>query len=254
MKIRKLILFSVIVSSLIFQSCEEVQNLLKPLSEDEVIEGLKEALKIGTDSTVKKVSKVDGYFKDAVIKILLPEEADIINEFRKTAIGEQMIGKMIDDLVLNINRTAEEAAKEVTPIFVNAITGMTINDGFAILKGENNAATTYLENNTRSGLMELYQPKIQNLLDKELVAGVSTNQAWNTLTSTWNNFVGSIAGQLAGYSNNDKINTNLDTYLTGKALDGVFIKLADEEEKIRTDPVAQVTDLLKRVFGENSGN
>jgi hypothetical protein len=246
---RKYIVLLTIMSFMIFQSCDKIPNILdNSLTNEEVIAALKEALTIGTDSTVKKVSKIDGYFKDEVIKIFLPEEANIIIDNIEKIGGK----KMIDDLVLRINRTAEEAAKDVTPIFVNSITTMTISDGFGILKGEKkDTATLYLKDRTYGSLKTLYQPKINVCLDQELIAGISANKSWETLTKTWNDFVGSFLGQIAGFSNDDKVEIQLDDFLTSKALDGVFYKLALEEEKIRTDPLAQVTELLKKVFGGN---
>ena len=246
---RKISLISVIIVLLFSQSCEIIEKI-NPLTETEVIEGLKEALNIGTDSAAVNLSKIDGYFRDEVIKILLPPEADIIVKNVEIIPGGK---NLIDNLILSINRSAEEAAKEVTPIFLDAIKDLTIQDGFEILRDNNNsvlayrekntypAATRYLETNTYSQLQTLYQPKINNVLNMELVAGVSTNKTWQSLKSLWNS-----TAPLFGY---DTVNTELDLFLTQSALDGLFYKIAIEEEKIRTDPLARVTDLLKRVFG-----
>jgi len=249
MKNKQLFLFTIIISFLFFQSCAELSNIAKniekdkPLTEAEVVKGLKEALKIGTENAASQISKTDGYFRDNLIKILLPPEADIvIKNIEKIPGGD----KLVQDLILSINRSAEDAAKEVAPIFASAITGMTIQDGFSILKGNNDAATQYLKKSTYNKLVDLYKPKINKSLDKKLVAGVSANQSWESLTSQWNKLAGSTVGQIAGYK---KVETKLDAYLTEKALDGLFLKLAKEEEKIRTNPAARVTDILKRVFG-----
>ena len=248
MKNKQLFSFA-LITFFIFQSCAELSNIAKniekekPLTEAEVVKGLKEALKIGTDNAASRISKTDGYFKDNLIKILLPPEADIvIKNIEKIPGGD----KLVQDLIMSINRSAEDAAKEVAPIFASAITGMTIQDGFTILRGNNDAATQYLKRSTYDKLVNLYKPKINQSLDKKLVAGVSANQSWETLTSQWNKLAGSVVGQIAGYQ---KVETKLDTYLTQKALDGLFLKLAIEEEKIRTNPSARVTDILKRVFG-----
>ena len=123
---------------------------------------------------------------------------------------------------------------------------MTIQDGFTILRGEKDAATQYLKKSTYDQLLNLYKPKINNSLDKKFVAEISANQTWETLTTQWNKVANSVVGQVAGF---EAVDIKLDTYLTQKALDGLFLKLANEEEKIRTDPLARVTNLLKRVFG-----
>jgi len=250
MKIKQLTFSIATVALLALQSCAELSKVAKniekdkPLTEAEVVRGLKEALKIGSENAASQLSKTDGYFRDNVLKILLPPEADIIVKNIEKIPGGN---KLVQDLILSINRSAEDAAKEVAPIFASAITGMTIQDGFAILRGDKNAATQYLRTNTYSRLSNLYKPKINQSLDKKLVAGVSANQSWTTLTSEWNKLAGSTVGQIAGYK---KVETKLDTYLTDKALEGLFSVLAKEEEKIRTNPAARVTDILKRVFGK----
>jgi hypothetical protein len=242
-------LISLIVSSLLLTGCAELMQIAqtvgteRPLSEFEVVNGLKDALKVGTDSASGRLSRLNGYYGDEMIRILLPPEAAVITQNIHRIPGGE---KLLQDVIIRINRSAEDAAKEVTPIFVNAITRMTIQDGFSILKGENNAATSFLKRNTYNQLVQLYQPKINNSLDKALVAGISTNQSWNTLTSQWNRVAGSLAGQVAGLN---KVEVDLDAYLTQRALDGLFIKLAEEEAKIRLDPMARVTDILRRVFG-----
>jgi len=152
----------------------------------------------------------------------------------------------VEDVVLRINRAAEDAAREALPIFASAVTGMTIQDGLAILKGHPTAATDYLRSNTYDQLFALYQPKIKNSIDKKLIGNISTAESWNKLTTEWNKIANSLVGQMAGFK---PVNVQLDSYLTGKALDGLFLKVGEEEKKIRTDPVARVTELLKRVFG-----
>ncbi len=236
-------------TAFILSSCAELLQVVqtidsdRPLTETEVVSGLKEALKVGTDSAARRLSRINGYYGDEMIRILLPPEAAVITENIHRIPGGE---KMLQDLIIRINRSAEDAAKEVTPIFVNAITRMTIRDGFNILKGDKNAATQYLKANTYEQLKNLYQPKIKTSLDKALVAGISTNESWETLTSQWNRLAGSMAGQIAGLN---KVEVELESYLTQRALDGLFVKLALEESKIRTDPMARVNDILKRVFG-----
>lgn len=215
----------------------------RPLSQYEVVSGLKEALKVGTDSAAGRLALLNGYYGDDLVKILLPQEAEVITKNLSKIPGGD---KLVEDVILRINRSAEDAAKEAGPIFFNAITSMTIQDAFAILKGDKHSATQYLKDNTYQELYKLYQPKIEQSLNKEIVAGISTNQSWETLTGKWNQLAGSLTGQIAGLKT---VDTKLDQYLTQKALDGLFLKLALEEEKIRTDPLARVTDILRRVFG-----
>lgn len=234
---------------LLLTSCAELAQVVnqmdtsRPLSKVEVISGLKQALKIGADSASSVLSVKDGYYRDQLVKITLPPEAETVTKnISKLPGGEQLV----EDVVLRINRSAEAAAKEAAPVFAKAISEMTIQDGFAILRGEKDAATQYLKQKTYRQLYQLYQPKIKKSLDKEIVGSISTNESWETLTGQWNKIAGSFVGELADL---EKIETQLDKYLTDKALEGLFIKLALEEAKIRNDPAARVTDLLKRVFG-----
>ena len=155
--------------------------------------------------------------------------------------------KLVEDVILRINRAAEDAAREAAPVFSRAITNMSIQDGFNILRGENDAATRYLKSQTFDELFSLYRPKIQTSLDKPVVGNISASESWDILTSQWNRIAGSVAGRLADLQT---VDTRLDTYLTDQALSGLFLKLSIEEEKIRTNPAARVTELLRRVFGQ----
>jgi hypothetical protein len=232
-----------------FSSCAELMQVVsttmgdQPLTNTEIIAGLKQALAVGTDSSVARVSKTDGYFRDELIKILLPPEAEIITKNLNRVPGGE---KLLNDVVLRINRAAEDAAKEAAPVFIGSITSMTITDGLGILKGGDYAATDYLKRTTSGQLFNLYQPKIKTSIDKKLIGNISTTESWNTLTGEWNKIANSFIGQAAGFT---PVNVKLDEYLTQKALDGLFLKIGEEEKKIRTDPVARVTELLKRVFG-----
>ena len=245
MKVRYILLAGVFV---FLSGCAELVNVLQttaniPLTEDEVVSGLKEALSTGARNSAQRLAAENGYYGDAVIKILLPDEAKVIvDNISKIPGGQQLV----EDVVLRINRAAEDAAKEVAPIFVNSITQMTIKDAFNILKGENNAATNYLRATTFDGLYSLYKPKIQSSTEKKIIGNVSTKDSWVTLTGRWNTFANSIAGKLAGMK---PVNTDLDDFLTRKALNGMFSKVEIEELKIRTEVSARVTPLLKRVFG-----
>ena len=237
-----MLLFALVSCDQLRQIAEELEGP-GPLTEQEVIRGLKQALTIGADSAATRLAVRDGYFRDAAVRISLPPEARVITENLSYLPGGQAL---VDDIVLRINRAAEDAAREAAPVFRRAVTNMTIRDGFNILRGENDAATQYLRTHTYMDLYQLFQPKIKSSTDKAIVGNVSTSEAWNTLTSSWNSVAGSIVGQVAGL---EKVNVDLDQYLTERALDGLFLKLAEEEEKIRTDPVARVTELLRRVFG-----
>ena len=214
-----------------------------PLTEGEVAEVLKEALITGSRNASSILSDVDGYYGDELVKILLPEEASvIIDNLTKIPGGD----KLVKDVILSINRAAEDAAKEVAPIFINSIKQLTVKDAFGILNGANNAATNYLVSTTRADLYRLYKPKIRQSIEKDLFGNVSAKDSWDALTGKWNIFANSVAGKFAGVS---PVNVDLDDYLTNKALDGMFLKVQDEEEKIRKNVSARITPLLKKVFG-----
>ncbi len=222
---------------------KKVTNKSLPLSNTEIVDGLKEALLVATDSSVAHLSAVDGYLKDLTIKILLPPEAkNITDNISKLPGG----AKLVDDVIMRINRAAEDAAKGAKPIFVNSVKEMTITDALQILKGPNNAATQYFEQKTSQQLGELYRPKIKESLDKNLIAGISTQQSWNDLTSTWNRMAGSALGKMAGMKT---VEVKLEDYILQQALKGMFVKIAEREKDIRTNAKARVTTLLQKVFG-----
>lgn len=225
------------------QIAQQTINENRPLTQTEIISGLKEALIVGTGKSADILGKPDGYYKDDLVKILLPPEADVIvKNISKIPGGE----KLVEDALLSINRAAEDAVSEAKPIFVNSIKSMTITDAVGILKGADNAATQYLHKTTYNHLAALYQPKIKASIDKKLVGNVSTAQSWNLLTGKWNDLANSVAGKVAGLK---PVNINLEEYLTQKALDGLFLKIGEQEKLIRKDPAARVNDILKRVFG-----
>ena len=248
-KMKKLILPAILALTIIFASCAEMMTVLQsstsslPLTEDEVVSGLKEALITGARNSSTRLGAIDGYFGDEAIKILLPEEARVIvDNLSKIPGGD----KLVQDAILSINRAAEDAAREVAPIFVNSVKQMTIGDAFGILNGADDAATQYLNRTTYKEIFTLYSPKIQASVEKPLVGGISTQDSWDELTGQWNKLAGSVAGRLAGFK---PVETNLTEYLTGKALDGMFKKVAEEELKIRRDIDARVSPVLRRVFG-----
>ena len=243
-------LFIILAFPVIFLSgCAELTSLMQsvslevPLTESEVVEGLKEALIQGSKNSSSILSAVDGYYGDELVKILLPEEAAIIiDNLSKIPGGD----KLVEDVILRINRSAEEAAKEVAPIFINSIKQMTINDAFGILKGADNAATMYLSNTSRTDLYNLYKPKIRQSTEKDILGGVSTKESWDALTGKWNKVANSVVGQVAGFN---PVNTDLDDFLTNRALDGMFLKVEVEEKKIRTNISDRISPILKKVFG-----
>ena len=217
------------------------QNL--PLSNTEIIGGLKEALMVATDSSVSHLSVIDGYLKDQAIKILLPPEARTITDNLSKLPGG---AKLVDDVIVRINRAAEDAAKGAKPIFVNSIRQMTFADGLQILKGPDNAATQYFIQKTNQQLSDLYRPKIRESLNKNLVAGISTQQSWNELTNRWNQVAGSTVGRIAGMKT---VEVKLEDYLLQQALKGMFLKIEEREKDIRNNANARVTTLLQKVFG-----
>jgi len=199
------------------------------LSNQEIIKGLKEALKVGTDSSIFHLSKLDGFFADAAIKILMPPEAKKV----ESTLRNFGMGQLVDKAILSMNRAAEDAASGVSGIFTDAIMQMSITDGLSILRGGDHAATDYLKKVTSTELMNKMAPVIKTSLDK-----VNATEYWKDVFSAYNRFSSS------------KINTDLTAYVTEKAMDGIFYSVAQEEQKIRKDPMARVTDLLKKVFAQ----
>jgi hypothetical protein len=240
---------SVITAILILTGCAELTKMLQtssvpaPLTETEVISGLKEALITGAKNSAQKLAAENGYYADMAVKILLPDEAKVIIDNISRIPGGD---KLVEDVVLRINRAAEDAAKEAAPIFVNSITQMTIGDAFNILNGADNAATDYLRRTTYNDLYALYKPKIQASTEKKIIGNISTKDSWTSLTGKWNSFANSVAGKIAGFK---PVNTNLDDHLTNKALSGMFLKVEQEEYKIRKEVSARISPILQRVFG-----
>jgi nitrogen regulatory protein PII len=199
------------------------------LSEEEVGSGLREALTKGVEKGVNQLSKPDGYFGDLEIKIPLPEEAANV-EAKLRSMGQ---GQKVDDAIESINRAAEDAAIGAKDIFVDAIKSMTLTDAMSILRGEDNAATNFLDKATREALVIKFKPIVKASLDK-----VGATKNWNAIFTTYNKI------PLV-----TKVNPDLEEYATNKAIDGLFIQIAKEELAIRKDPAARVSDLLKKVFG-----
>lgn len=215
--------------ALLTPSCELDDS---PLSDAEIVDGLKEALEIGSENSVQKANTEDGYFGDSRIRIPWPEDAEIIKE------GLEFLGAfgLRDSMIVLFNRAAEDAAEKATPIFVDAITNMTIVDGLDILKGSNDAATQYLSTNTYESLKTEFKPDIETSLD-----AVGAQTLWDLVITQYN----TLPNLLFPPANSD-----LAEVTTTKALDGLFVLIADEELKIREDVNARVTELLRKVFGE----
>lgn len=200
------------------------------LSNEDVIAGLKEALSVGARNSSDKLSAVDGFFANAAIKLLMPEEARKV----ESTLRNVGLGNMVDKAVLSMNRAAEEASKSAAPIFVDAITSMSIQDAFGILKGSDSAATVYLKGKTTVSLTNAFKPVIEDALEK-----TNATKYWKDVFETYNKLPTTF----------NKVNTDLSGYVTDKALTGLFFQVALEEQKIRKDPAARVTDILRKVFG-----
>jgi Protein of unknown function (DUF4197) len=198
------------------------------LSNEEIISGLKDALRVGTDSSAKRLSKLNGFFGDAAIKVLMPEEAKKV----ESTLRSFGLGSVVDKAILSMNRAAEDAANGVGNIFWDAIKGMSITDGLKILRGGDFAATDYLKSVTTQQLTEKFRPVIEASLVK-----VDATKYWKDMFTTYNRFSAK------------QVNTDLTAYVTERALAGLFLKISLEEQKIRKDPAAQVTNILKKVFG-----
>lgn len=227
-------IISIIFLSTIFFGCDVAQQVLNQngtpggLSNADIVSGLKEALTISTQNSANKLSAVDGFFKDAAVKILMPPEAQKV----ESTLRNVGLGSVVDKAILSMNRGAEEAAKSATPIFVNAIKQMTITDALGILRGGDTAATHYFKVKTTDQLVTAFRPAIDNALQK-----VDATKYWGDVFTVYNKFSAK------------PVKTDLGAYVTGKAIDGIFYEVAQEEQKIRQDPAARVTDLLKKVFG-----
>ena len=202
----------------------------KSLTEGEITSGLKEALKVGTQNATGRLSSVNGFFGNQLIKILMPPEAKKI----ETTLRSLGMGAQVDKAILSMNRAAEDASGKAVPIFVDAITGITIQDGLSILRGSNDAATQYLKGRTTASLTTAFRPVIEKSLAK-----VQATKYWSEIVTIYNKLP----------TTRQKMNPDLTAYVTERALSGIFVNIADEEGKIRTNPAARVSDILRKVFG-----
>ena len=248
---KKFILITTTALALSFTSCSELLQIAGtmgnsgiPVSEAENAAGLKTSLDVGIENAVNFLGIENGFMNDALVKILLPAEAKPIIDNIKLIRGGQ---ELVNPAILSLNRTAEDAVKEATPIFKKAISQITFKDATGILFGGDYAATNYLKSKTSADLLAAFAPKVRNSLGKPLVANMSTTQSWNSLTSAFNQLANSPVGVYGGIK---PVNVNLEEYVTQKALDALFLKVGEEEKKIRENPVARITSILKRVFGQ----
>ena len=216
-------------------SCTELQQVVNQLPQGgagignaEIANGLREALNLGIEKQVKKLTSEDGFFKNELVKIVLPKELQKVDKTLRD-IG---LGKLADEGLKILNRAAEDAVSEATPIFVNAVKGITFNDAKNILLGSDNAATQYLTGATQTALYDKFNPVIKNSFQK-----VGADQIWSNLITRYNNIP---------FTNN--VNTNLTDYVTTEALKGVYTMIAVEEKEIRTKVSSRTTNVLKRVF------
>lgn len=283
-----------VVCFLISCSEEDLDDFIKKsgsssLTDSEIIDGLKTALTTGTDSSTSVLSKANGYFNDAAVKILLPQEiqnsianlkakSKTIRAFGQTvnltgenlyngfAIKDPFLGTTLwsvdgvkqkeSDLILGLNRAAEAAAKSAGPVFKNAITTMTITDGLTILNGADTAATGYLRGKTFNPLFKQYEPIVDSALNNVKVGEKSVVQLYEDYVGSYNSLLttdvptqGSIASLLGV---NTVAATDVSEYGTNRALDGLFLKVSKEEQKIRLNPFAYVSEILRKVFGKST--
>ncbi len=224
-----------LVATTIFSGCAELQQVVDQLpqgtvglSQLDIANGLKEALDNGIDKQVSKLTATDGFFKNEAVKILLPQELQTVD----TKLRQIGLSSLADEGLKVINRAAEDAVKEATPIFVSAVKNMTFTDAKNILMGDNKAATTYLETSTSNALYAKFNPVIKNSFAK-----VGADKVWTNIITKYNSL------PLV-----KKVNPDLTDYTTNKAMEGVFKMIAVEEQNIRTNLNSRSSDLLKRVF------
>ncbi|UGU15490.1 DUF4197 domain-containing protein [Sinomicrobium kalidii] len=223
-----------LISVFLLFSCAELQQVVNQLpntttlGNEEIASGLRQALDFGIDKQVSKLIRKDGFFKNEMVKILLPAELQKVDKTLRD-IG---LGNLADEGLKVLNRAAEDAVKEATPIFVNAVKNITFADAKNILLGGDNAATAYLQNTTEQQLYNKFSPVINNSLSR-----VGATEVWGNIINKYNSIP---------LTNN--VNPDLTDYVTDEALKGVYTMIAVEEKEIRNKATARTTDLLQRVF------
>jgi hypothetical protein len=231
---KKLLLLSLPIM-LLATSCETAKGILgdlgnSGLTQQEIASGLKEALSIGATNSTGRLSLVDGFFGNAIHKIWMPAEAQQAEKALR-AVG---FGSTVDKAILAMNRAAEDAAKTAGSIFIDAVRQMTIQDAVGILRGGDTSATAYFRQKTTLALMNTFKP----IIDRAL-ANTNATKYWSEVFTIYNKI------------STKPVNTDLSAYVSQRAMDAIFYEIKNEEIKIRTDPVARVTDLLKKVFGSS---
>jgi len=226
--------------SFIFTSCDEILDVLATastttsgISQTEASSGLKQALEVGVNAGTSFLGKTDGFLGNNAYKILLPQEVqNAVSKIKGNPITNRLAGPYLDKLVTAMNRGAENAMDEAKPIFVNAIKSMSISDAISIVTGGDGAATKYLQRATSSQLKEKFYPVIKTSLEQ-----VKVNEPRTKVSSAYNTVMGK------------QVQTDLNDYVTSKAMTALFTQIKKEEDKIRSNPVSRTTDLLKKVFG-----
>lgn len=255
------------LTAILFFGCEELTNVIEStapcdfqvgetLTNEAVSNGLQCTLLKGVDTATTNLSALNGYFLDEVVKLYLPDEAEnLINGLKSQKVfgsnlGEQaynlLLKDIYEDLILSLNRSAEDAASSALDIFVNSILDISFDDAMNILNGADTAATHYLRLNTYTELKGSFSPIIDESLNKDLIGGLSTNEIWGNFVSAYNSITDNVAFQLLNVPTLP--DESLGEYATGKALSGLFVKVANEEYLIRQNVSHQVNDLLQRVF------
>jgi hypothetical protein len=229
-----LVIFCLLIS---VSSCDTLSNLPgstigTTITETEAAQGIREALDQGVGRGIATLNKTDGFFGNQFYKLLLPPDAQKI----ENTLRQLGMGGMVDKAILQINRAAEDAVGYARPIFVDAIKEMTIADALNIVRGSQDAATQYFREKTTAKLVAAFSPSIRSSLEK-----FSATKYYNDVISTYNNFPTTI----------NKLNPDLPSYVVDKAVTALFDQIAQEEANIRANPVARTTAILKKVFGRN---
>lgn len=242
-KIKDMNMKKIVVFLVIFQiiGCAELQQVVNSLPQQggigvsnlDIANGLRQALNKGIEKQVTKLTRTDGFYKNQLVKILLPAELQKVDNTLRS-IG---LSKLADEGIRSLNRAAENAVKEATPIFVNAVKQITFNDAKQILLGSDNAATSYLQNTTKSDLYNKFNPVIKRSFSK-----VGADKIWANLITRYN---------AIPLTNN--VNPDLTDYVTGEALKGVYTMISVEEKQIRNNINSRTTDILRKVFALQDG-
>jgi hypothetical protein len=228
-------IFLLLVASLSFGSCDTIKNLpgagtYTGITESEAAEGIRQALDQGVGRGISLLHARDGFFGNAAYKILMPPEAQRI----ESTLRDLGMGSMVDRAILQINRGAEEAVAQARPIFVDALRQMTITDAIGIVRGGSSSATQYFRDKTTAALVTAFTPIIRTTLDQ-----LNATKYYDEVVNIYNGFP----------TTRQKLNPDLVSYVTGRAVNALFDQIAQEEANIRTNAAARTTDVLKKVFG-----